>query len=103
MLALATRSTARTIVSRSATRFVPAALAGARLASPARFYADGEKTISPGTTGSFNKREQSEEAAYVRKQEQEQLKKLRESIAKQKAHLEEVEKALEDVASSQKK
>ncbi|CAD6888102.1 unnamed protein product [Tilletia controversa] len=99
MLALVSNTAARTLTRSLA----PAALAGARLAAPVRFYADGDgKTPSPGTTGSFKKREQSEEAAYVRSQEKEKLKKLRESIAKQKAHLEEVEKALDDVSGDKK-
>ncbi|KAK0536801.1 hypothetical protein OC834_001041 [Tilletia horrida] len=98
MLARISTTSARAL-SRS---IAPAALAGARLSAPARFYADGEKTPAAGTTGSFKKREQSEEAAYVRAQEQEKLKKLRESIAKQKAHLEEVEKALNDVSGDKK-
>ncbi|KAK0554962.1 hypothetical protein OC846_001913 [Tilletia horrida] len=94
MLTLASASSARPLVSRSAsTSSVLTALACAALASPARCYA----------IDALNKREQSEEAAYVRKLEQEKSKKLRESIAKQKTHLEEAEKTLDDMSSSQKK
>ncbi|KAL9931823.1 hypothetical protein V8E36_009373 [Tilletia maclaganii] len=94
MLALVATTSTRTL----ARSIAPAALAGARMSAPVRFYADGDgKTASPGTTGAFNKREQSEEAAYARSQDREKLKKLRESIAKQREHLNEVEKALNDV------
>ncbi|EPQ30915.1 uncharacterized protein PFL1_01813 [Pseudozyma flocculosa PF-1] len=79
--------------------------AGARSAAPSTFvmatrgYADGP-TPTAGSTASakgFKEREQSQEAQYVRKAEQEKLAKLRESIKKQREHLDEVEKNIENL------
>ncbi|CAO1634340.1 unnamed protein product [Sympodiomycopsis kandeliae] len=65
-----------------------------------RTYAAGPGGSDTGATANasgFKDREQSQEKAYVQRQEQEKLKKLRDSLAKQRAHLDDLESAINDL------
>lgn len=48
----------------------------------------------PSSTDSFGDREKAQEVAYIKKHEAEQLAKLKEELAKQKATIEELEKSI---------
>ncbi|KAN0065367.1 hypothetical protein ACQY0O_001203 [Thecaphora frezii] len=70
-----------------------------------RAYADGPTPTAGATASSpsFKKREQAEESEYVRKTEAEKLAKLKESIKKQREHLNEIEKNIANIESKGKK
>ncbi|CAO1615817.1 unnamed protein product [Parajaminaea phylloscopi] len=60
-----------------------------------RGYAAGPGGSDAGATAnasSYKNREAAEESNYIRQQEQDKLKKLRESLAKQREHLDQVER-----------
>ncbi|CDU23145.1 related to ATPase inhibitor, mitochondrial precursor [Sporisorium scitamineum] len=64
-----------------------------------RGYADGPTNKAGATASSqgWNKREQAQENQYVQQAEKEKLQKLRESIKKQREHLDEVESQLNNL------
>ncbi|SPO32294.1 related to ATPase inhibitor, mitochondrial precursor [Ustilago trichophora] len=64
-----------------------------------RGYADGptEKAGATASSKGWSKREQAQENQYVQQAEKEKLAKLRESIKKQREHLDEVESHLNNL------
>ncbi|PWN21042.1 hypothetical protein BCV69DRAFT_298833 [Microstroma glucosiphilum] len=65
-----------------------------------RTYAGGPGGSDTGATASstgFKNREQGQEKEYIVRAEQDKLKKLREQLAKQRKHLDDVETAINDL------
>lgn len=65
-----------------------------RLAISARTYSEG--AVGSGSQA-FNKREKAEEDLYVREHEQEQLKKLRDSLAQIKEQTSQLESQIKNI------
>ncbi|PWN26314.1 hypothetical protein BDZ90DRAFT_233449 [Jaminaea rosea] len=68
-----------------------------------RSYATGPESSGTGATANskgFKQREQGEEQKYIREAEAEKLKKLRETLAKQRSHLDDVEAAINDLGGN---
>ncbi|KAJ9478767.1 ATPase-stabilizing factor 9 kDa, mitochondrial [Pseudozyma hubeiensis] len=68
-------------------------------AMAARGYADGptDKAGATASSQGWSKREQAQESQYVQQAEKEKLQKLRESIKKQREHLDDVESQLNNL------